>query len=118
MEYEDSTISCKGPGGLGSVQTGEVQSERDQWHHFAVTRKASTGLVSIYWDGNIKQSGTMAEGDMPNGDDKGAYTLHLGDVTGMPKAAYVGLMDDVSVWTKALSPSDVLKIRGSVTPSG
>src|SRR5690606_20180305 len=55
----------------GSIDVGD-----DQWHHVAITRRRSDGLVQIYVDGVLDAQGTLYNGDLQHtiGQDNSPVT--------------------------------------------
>lgn len=76
------------------------------WYHFAVVRSATTGLISIYWDGTL--AGTTISATTTNT----AATLGIGaDRPNSPYAYFNGYIDEIRL-TKGTA-----RYTGNFTPS-
>ncbi len=78
------------------------------YHHIAVTRDAGTGDMKIYVDGNSE--GTLVGTTDPvNAID--AYSIggsgYLIDDSGTNFASYIGLLDDVQIYSGVLSATEI-----------
>lgn len=123
--YEQRGVLCEGPGDFGQVDTledgggGALPMNEGEWHHFAVTRNAMTGLVSIYWDGQMVTSKSLQAGYMPRGDtDLPAPKFYIGDIVGQTEKGFEGYVDEVSAWSRVLSSTEVGGLMGSTGPYG
>jgi len=87
----------------GGLQIASV--ELGLWHHLVVTRDSTTGLINGYWNGINVGSYTGQTGDMPA--KQPGDTFILGDIFGAHDSAFHGSMDDVSVWSRVLSASEI-----------
>ena len=58
--------ACFGVAGGGSwtTITGSADVGDDAWHHIAIVRRQSTGVVELYVDGTLDASGTYTTGDL------------------------------------------------------
>lgn len=112
------------------------QLEDKSWHHLAVTFQR-TNLVSTYVDGVLVNSYSMAPaagnavgsletdglGNPPRGVPGPDWAINLGeDGTGLyatnDTAAIDCLMDDVGIWRRALTASEVQEIYNKASISG
>jgi len=88
-------------GGYDRIQkTTNAGEQGGQWHHWAFTKNASTGAMTIYLDGTVWMSGTA----------KTKATTILNLVLGKDKDLlnnYKGKMNELSIWNKELSQSDI-----------
>jgi N-acetylneuraminic acid mutarotase len=79
------------------------------FQHVALTYDKSMGLGRIYRNGSL-----VAEQTLGVFTPQTAYDLYLGlrpaGPPGDPQAAYHGLMDEVSVYNRALTPTEILSI--------
>eukprot|EP00928_Gymnodinium_smaydae_P003644 TRINITY_DN11293_c1_g2_i1.p1 TRINITY_DN11293_c1_g2~~TRINITY_DN11293_c1_g2_i1.p1 ORF type:complete len:695 (-),score=145.56 TRINITY_DN11293_c1_g2_i1:42-2090(-) len=121
-DYPNSKIRCEGPKNFGMVESdGDMRQVAGEWHHFCVTRKANTGIVTIYWDGTRIGAKALGRGLMPRSHDPGTYgpeSFVIGDLHGKEESAFEGIVDEVSVWTRVLSPAEVVGLRGPLSPFG
>lgn len=87
---------------LGNVTTvHSVTSINDgNYHLVTVTRDLSSGLQSVYVDGNLEGTATGTTEPL-NGNN---YYLSLGGTT---MSSYTGLVDDVQIYTGVLSAGEV-----------
>ncbi|MHC4499336.1 MAG: LamG domain-containing protein, partial [Planctomycetota bacterium] len=82
------------------------RSWEGDWHHFVLIKNENTGLMSIYFDGELKKS-------------KGGTFTTLANLVEQPITVaaalgnmgdYVGKMDDLRIYSKALSEEEVLQL--------
>eukprot|EP00929_Paragymnodinium_shiwhaense_P045289 TRINITY_DN23157_c0_g1_i1.p1 TRINITY_DN23157_c0_g1~~TRINITY_DN23157_c0_g1_i1.p1 ORF type:complete len:443 (+),score=66.81 TRINITY_DN23157_c0_g1_i1:607-1935(+) len=119
VKYTSSSILCEGPGSFGKVETdSQITANEKEWHHFAVSRRAADGTVTLYWDGDEKGSAALATGYMPELQDSAPRSFLLGSAPGQEDTEFSGLMDEVSVWSRQLSGSEVKRMRGPAGPFG
>ena len=97
-------ISSDGP---GTVTLNSQTSVTDgQYHFLAVTRQQSTGLMSLYVDGNLEATGT----GITNPVVTTSY-INLAGGGGNYGANYFnGLLDDIRLYSTNLSAADVASI--------
>jgi hypothetical protein len=82
------------------------------YHLFTVTRDQNTGVMSLYIDGKL-QSAAVGTTDPLNGNN---YFLSVGGTT---LSSYTGLLDDLQVYSGALSAGEVAEIytgQGNTIP--
>jgi hypothetical protein len=72
------------------------------WHHFTGTYDSASGVANLYVDGVLHSSGSRAPAAMTHTDD-----LYLMFVAYGTQVAVPGLLDDVRVYNRALSASEV-----------
>jgi len=83
------------------------------WHHVAVTRNGATGVVSLYVDAAFRGSAGLASGPLA------VSCLVLGQeqdaVCGGfdPSQAFLGALDEVGIYNRTLSASEVQVIYGA-----
>ena len=84
----------------GLAHTGTIFVGDNQWHHIAVSRVNSTGVINMYVDGVFDSTFTDAYAiTLTNG------TLTLGDGSGA--AALLAKVDDVQIYKQALNLSQI-----------
>ncbi len=84
----------------------------NQWHHLAITFDRTAG-AKLYLDGQLVAENPALSGYDPlTGGD-----LLLGKATGGTFLDFKGLLDDVRVYNRVLSGSEILTLVGSITPS-
>jgi serine/threonine protein kinase/dipeptidyl aminopeptidase/acylaminoacyl peptidase len=89
-------VNANGKGGV--YAKADFSPDLDQWYHLAVTR--SQGTFTIYVDG-VPVASQKADIIIPNPD----APLTIGQATG---AGFVsGLIDEVAIYDRALSPAEV-----------
>ena len=81
-------------------------SSADGWHHVALTHDGTT--ATVYLDGT--PDGSLVTPHVP----PGAYAASIGAFqwSGSRKAGFDGLIDDASVWSRALSGRELAAIAG------
>ncbi len=83
---------------------------RSQWHHWIFVRNSTTGEKMIYLDGTLYGSAVPSETPI-SGVDR--FYIGSGDNGGSP---YVGLMDEVKLYDRALSEEEILWLAGVQAP--
>jgi hypothetical protein len=84
-----------GPGGQGVIH----YSFDDKWHHLIVV--ARSGEARFYMDGKKAGTDTETARPKPNGVD-----LYLGSTPGLSDFFH-GALDEVKIFSRALSPSEI-----------
>ena len=85
----------------------------DEWVHLACTIDLANDLVTAYVNGESVASRDLA-GKTPGILDSDA-SLFLGRISYTESYRYSGLMDDVRLYDKALSPAEILQLYADVT---
>ncbi|MBN1816950.1 MAG: LamG domain-containing protein, partial [Sedimentisphaerales bacterium] len=90
----------------GEDHHDDVSVADGQWHHIAAVRDLDAGQVTLYIDGQIAYSQASA---------KGAFSVPAGRPTRLARdsradLSYEGWMDDVRLYTAALTQDDVFNI--------
>ena len=76
-----------------------------EWHHLAAVREVESGLMSIYVDGVLDNSGS---GPSAGGSiDCGRIAVGMNEVNGAPTQTFSGLLDNVVLYERALSAAEV-----------
>jgi len=94
-----SIISSDGPGTVTIHSTTSVND--GQYHFLAVTRRQSSGLMSVYVDGNLEATDTGITNPVIT---EGWINIATGPNN------FSGLMDDVRIYSTNLSAGDVANI--------
>lgn len=79
------------------------------WHQVAIRLDSVAGTANLFLDGAPVATTTYATPSTPN--------LHFGSYAGIG-AFYGGALEDVGIFTQALSDSDISNLYGSFPPSG
>jgi hypothetical protein len=95
--------------GTGLLDIPVASSFQESWHHIAVVRKGTT--FTIYLDGVSKGTLAVPSSNKPSG------TLRLGRSDEMHQQFY-GFIDDVAVFTAALTTSQVALLAAAKTLTG
>ena len=95
--------------GSGSCQIRIPASFRETWHHLAVVRNGMT--CTVYVDGAAKGTLTLSSANNPSG------VIRLGRSDEIHQQFY-GFLDDVGVFTAALSASEVAALATAATLTG
>jgi hypothetical protein len=95
--------------GTGSLDVPIAASFQGAWHHVAVVRNGST--ATVYVDGASKGTLAISASNNPSG------TLRLGRSDEIHQQFY-GLLDDVAVFTSALSAAQVAALASAKTLTG
>jgi glucosylceramidase len=81
-------------------KTASAENYKYQWNHWAFTKNATTGTMSIYLNGALFHSGTGKTNSMA-----GITSVTLGSDGGTE--SYAGIIDDVFLFNQALSAEEV-----------
>ncbi len=94
--------SCTSGTGAPAVNDGH-------WHHVAVTWKSTSGQAAIFVDGAMKKTEAVGRGT----SFASGGTIVLGNrqsapgVVGLPVTGFIGQLSKLTLWNKALTPSDM-----------
>ncbi len=115
LRADGSVIAGTGGGtsGLDASISSPAGLHDGEWHHVAFTRTRSTGAMVLVVDGNQVASGTGSTASLTS-----PARLWLGAVNDGTNF-YVGDLDEVSTWSRALTTAEVraLLVAGAPTPS-
>ena len=104
------TSACNAAMEATNVMWGKGQPVLNKWYHLAATFDGRT--LKLYVDGVLVNSGTLTGGLHVNG-----RTINIGSDNGNQKF-FKGDLDNVSMWTVALSAADIVKtIDNGITGS-
>lgn len=87
-------------GNFHILQTSPGVVEANVFQHVAVTYNKSSGVCSIYWNGSIVSTTNFGSFTPQTG-----YNLYLGSRIGVKY--FYGLMDEVSIYNRALSSNEM-----------
>ncbi|MEO3747640.1 sialidase family protein [Plantactinospora sp. B5E13] len=93
-----------------SVQSAGAYND-GQWHHVVLQRSAGQFVLRV--DGAVVASATCPPGSVTDGKEFGVQGLHVGQrVDGVDR--FRGTLDDVRVYRRALTPTelDLIRLRG------
>lgn len=90
--------------------TGSFTLALNTWYHVAATYDDSTDTVKLYLNGALRDTIACAGVMTPNSE-----ALYLGRDTSM-SSMYAGRLDEVRLYNKALSDSEVLAIYSGTAP--
>ena len=82
-----------------------AQLEDGGLHHLAASYDQGTGLKAIYLDGTLRFSNLLS-GAISNG---GTGLAILGNAAAGGSEPFVGLLDEVAFWSRALTPTEVAR---------
>jgi len=92
----------------GDDSRSDTAINDNQWHHIVLARDSDTGDIKIYVDGDLDKNGSTDSGDVGN-----SFTS-IGRIentdSGKNPKYFQGYIDEVKVYNKVLSSSDVDKI--------
>jgi autotransporter-associated beta strand protein len=103
-----SVINSKFAFGIGNPDTTiftTVNISDGNWHHIAATRVSDTGAVKIYVDGTLNISSTA-----PMGPRTAPNDLRIGATHVTTPVIYVGSMDDLKLYDRALNASEIAEL--------
>jgi hypothetical protein len=95
--------------GTGSLEVPIPASFKETWHHIAVVRDGAT--CTVYLDGKSKGTLTISSSNNPSG------TIRLGRGDEIHQQFY-GFLDDVAVFTAALSAAKISALSAAMTLTG
>ena len=95
------TSACNAEMAATNVMWGKGQPVLNKWYHLTATFDGSN--LKLYVDGVLDNSATVSGGLHVNG-----RTINIGSDNGNQKF-FKGNLDNVSVWTVALQPADIVK---------
>jgi len=72
------------------------------WKHMVYTYDIATNTAKIYIDGVLRNSGSF-----PSWNTQSGSSFYLGNLFGGAASAYVGAMDDLKIYDRAISASEV-----------
>ncbi|MCF7763336.1 MAG: chitobiase/beta-hexosaminidase C-terminal domain-containing protein [Verrucomicrobia bacterium] len=104
IKFTPSTFEYYHDGNIGFM-THNVPG--GSWRHLAVVKQA--GLLVYYDNGS-------AVGNARVGGDIGINPLYWGGDPGAPGEYVDGLIDDVSLWSQALTPDQIRELQQGVSP--
>ncbi len=95
-------------GGSNRYITPSTNYLNNQWHHAVVTFDNTNNIVRLFVDG--VQVGTLTTTSNP--DNTGTQPLRIGENSQPPLGpdAFVGQLDEVGVWSRALSNAEVTSL--------
>jgi lysophospholipase L1-like esterase len=92
-------------GGVAGV-SGTTDLTDGSWHHIVATRDASSGTINIYVDGTRENT---VSASFVSGFDSNTAPLTVGWLNQAPYYHFVGAIDEVAVYNRALSDIEVLQ---------
>ncbi|UVE18757.1 retention module-containing protein [Pseudomonas sp. LS44] len=104
--------------GLGNVDGvySKTEINDNQWHSVAISRNASTGLVSVYVDGKLEATGSPSDSDFTGKLNQltsiGVTNKFTGDGTSEADTRYFkGSLDDLRIYDHVLSADQIQAIH-------
>lgn len=92
-------------GDINKLETQMIYSD-NLWHHLVVTYNSR--WITLYLDGKRAKSVKESLGNI------GTHPASIGSFSGMSKS-FIGLIDEVSIWSSALGLSDIMQIYNNGT---
>jgi len=84
---------------------GNTVLQNDRWTHIAATFNSSSDVFSIYINGSLDADSTFTTAEPVSNPDP----VRIG--SGNANSAYAGIMDELRLWRKALSATEVAQFR-------
>ena len=108
----DHALRCNIDDGTNSTSVYQegVISDND-WHHYAVTGDGTT--LKLYIDGSVQSSTASLPAATSS---SAAYDLRVGDRAGIGGAPFPGLIDEVAIFSSALSVGQISAIYNNGVP--
>jgi len=117
------TISSTGGSFTGGVLCSDITLQPHRWYHVAARFRGGQ-FMEIYVDGTDHTAGSFAEGSLPSGIAVNDLDLRIGYGYNAPYYHFDGLIDEVAIFDRALSPGEIAELyqmglsgRGIETPS-
>ena len=80
----------------------------NNWHHVAMVYNSETNTILLYIDGNLETGGIPNDlGTMGTIINTGKVLVGAYDANGFPGEYWDGKMDELRIWNKALSSSEI-----------
>lgn len=92
--------------GDGQFVNGTVNLSDDDWHHCVFVRDAAIGYNRIFIDG--VEDMNVAKASYSSGFDSATAPMTIGWITLDTKYTYTGMVDEVAIYGRALSASEIL----------
>jgi hypothetical protein len=108
----DDSGSDNCPEGKGSCVTAKTSVGSNKWYHLAATAD-NGGLMRLFVNG-LEETAGRTIGTMQGKGDR----YELSDVEGMMVNAFKGLIDEVIVYERALSPEEIGALAAQPRPDG
>lgn len=109
--------------GSSSLRGTAQNLDNDQWHHLAVTYNPADGDklkdIKVYVDGQLDANTPDGDGnsyrseDVTIDTDITTNTVRIGDASYSTKYYWRGALDDVRIYSEALSASEILGIKNN-----
>lgn len=111
VDYEDTDNGGNHPL-VGSRPIGP-----GEWHHVATSFDGTT--LRLYLDGELDAKLPVTAGNKPRADSVQHFAIGAGlDSMGVPAGAFHGLIDEVRVWSTALTDAQIAKSAYQSVTSG
>ena len=113
-----------GNGKLGLFLSGEWQFSNsviglNKWTHVAVTFDNASDMATFYIDGSVDNQVSYSSALFTNADDDPLFISQQGysgsSVPGTSVHNFVGAMDDIIIWNKALSLMEIMETMSGAT---
>lgn len=112
-------------GDWGETIVGVNHVGDGNWHHVAVTREASNGLLRIVVDGRLDAQGAGPTGnvsyrigretDWPDSDPYLVLGAEKHDA-GAEYPSFSGTLDELRIWSRALGTSELVSVASQIVP--
>jgi hypothetical protein len=102
-------VAANGPSTQDVISTGNVMT--GQWVHVAVTRVRSSGQVKLYINGMLDRTAISSSTGTQTGNPK----INIGG-NPLDVLYYTGLIDDIRIYSRALSHGEIAQIAGKAMP--
>jgi len=99
----DGNIGLR-PGSGRTVKSAQPVID-NMWHNVVMTRDKTSRQIQIFVDGKLAK----ADDGMQMGDKSSAFSA-LGRITDSSKPYFKGQLDDVRIWNRVLSPTEVTAV--------
>lgn len=110
------TGTANGAGGAAvsapAGDTGSTHYNDDQWHHLVAVRKGATfSDLALYMDGSEVELHDWGIGSWTQG-----YSARIGGWSTNAASGFVGLMDEVAIWDRALTAGEAGGLYNALIP--
>jgi len=114
-------------GSVGETVVGSINVGDDAWHHVAVTRESTSGMMRIYINGVLDAEDQGPSGDLSYRDGRSTAWpasdpfLVLGAEkhdAGAEYPSFTGCLDEFRVWSRVLNTAELARVGGAVLDPG
>ena len=84
-----------------------ITANDGEWHYITVTWERNGGNIIVYNDGAVVEQGVISNGTGIDSDGTLIFGQHFVDGLFNSKQSLLGKLDDVSIWSRVLTPDEI-----------